>query len=90
MAVLVITADRGMAGAYSANAIREAERLSERLEAEGKEIVQYAAGRRGVAYYTFRHRELAGQWTGDSDSPSHDGGKRDRRGTVARVPGAGR
>ncbi len=71
VAMLVITADRGMAGAYSANAIREAERLTERLEAEGHEIVQYAAGRRGVSYYTFRHRDLAGSWTGDSDSPSH-------------------
>jgi F-type H+-transporting ATPase subunit gamma len=71
VAVLVITADRGMAGAYTANALREAERLTERLEAEGHEIVQYAAGRRGVAYYNFRHRELAGHWTGDSDAPSH-------------------
>lgn len=71
VAMLVITADRGMAGAYSANSIREAERLRERLEAEGHEIVQYAAGRRGVSYYTFRKRELAGAWTGDSDSPTH-------------------
>ena len=59
VAMLVITADRGMAGAYSANSIREAERLRERLEAEGHEIVQYAAGRRGVSYYTFRKRENA-------------------------------
>jgi len=71
VAVLVITADRGMAGAYSANAIREAERLAERLEGAGKEIVQYATGRRGVSYYTFRHRELAARWTGDSDGPTH-------------------
>ncbi|NYI42146.1 F0F1 ATP synthase subunit gamma [Demequina lutea] len=71
VAMLVITADRGMAGAYSANAIREAERLRERLEAEGHEVVQYAAGRRGVSYYTFRNRELAGRWTGDSDAPGH-------------------
>lgn len=71
VAVLVITADRGMAGAYSANAIREAERLRERLVSEGKEIVQFAAGRRGVSYYSFRKRELAGKWIGDSDSPTH-------------------
>ena len=71
VAMLVITADRGMAGAYTANAIREAERLREQLEEEGKEMVQYAAGRRGVAYFTFRRRELAAHWTGDSDAPSH-------------------
>ena len=71
VAMLVITADRGMAGAYSANAIREAERLTERLTETGHEIIQYALGRRGVSYYTFRHRELAGQWAGESDSPTH-------------------
>lgn len=71
VAVLVVTADRGMAGAYSANALRAAERTREKLEAAGKEVVQYATGRRGVSYYTFRHRELAGKWTGDSDGPTH-------------------
>jgi len=71
VAVLVITADRGMAGAYSANAIRESERLRERLTREGKDVVQFASGRRGVSYFNFRKRELAGAWTGDSDAPSH-------------------
>src|SRR5690606_29194749 len=69
--VLTIAADRGMAGAYSANAIREAERLRERLIADGNEVVQYASGRRAVSYYGFRHRELAGQWVGGSDAPTH-------------------
>ncbi|MFV0634409.1 F0F1 ATP synthase subunit gamma [Demequina sp.] len=69
VAVLVVSADRGMAGAYSANAIRESERLRERLEREGKEVVQYAFGRRAVSYFHFRHRDLAGQWVGGSDAP---------------------
>lgn len=69
VAVLVVSADRGMAGAYSANAIRESERLRERLEKDGKEVVQFAVGRRAVSYFGFRHRELAGSWTGGSDSP---------------------
>ena len=71
VAMLVITADRGMAGAYSANAIREAERLRETLLEQGHEIVQFAAGRRAVSYYTFRRRELGGTWTGGSDAPTH-------------------
>jgi F-type H+-transporting ATPase subunit gamma len=71
VAILVISADRGMAGAYSANAIRESERLRDRLVKDGKEIVQYAAGRRAVSYFKFRNRPLAGEWTGGSDSPSH-------------------
>src|SRR5690554_6582274 len=56
VALLVITADRGMAGAYSANAIRESERLRERLTRAGKDVVQYASGRRGVSYFNFRKR----------------------------------
>ncbi len=71
-AVLVVTADRGMAGAYSASVLREAERLIDRLGKDGKEAVVYAAGRRAVSFYTFRHRELAGRWTGESDAPSSD------------------
>ena len=69
-AVLVMTADRGMAGAYSAGVLREAERLVQRLTEEGKEVVLYATGRRAVSFYSFRHRELAGQWTGSSDAPA--------------------
>jgi len=72
VAVLTISADRGMAGAYSANSIREAERLRGRLEADGKEVVQFAFGRRAVSYYAFRRRELAGQWTGESDAPTRE------------------
>ena len=72
VAVLVVTSDRGMAGAYSASAIREAERLIGRLTEAGKQPVVYATGRRAVSYYAFRGRELAGQWTGNSDAPSID------------------
>ncbi len=70
VALLVVTADRGMAGAYTANALRSSERLREQLMEQGKEVVQYVAGRRGASYFSFRHRPLAGQWTGESDSPS--------------------
>ncbi len=70
VALLVVTADRGMAGAYTANALRASERLREQLMEEGKEVVQYCAGRRGVSYFKFRRRPLAGQWVGDSDAPT--------------------
>lgn len=69
-AVLVVTSDRGMAGAYSATAIREAEKLIERLTKAGDEIDLYVMGRRAVSYYQFRGRELKGSWTGSSDAPS--------------------
>ncbi|GIG26524.1 F0F1 ATP synthase subunit gamma [Cellulomonas denverensis] len=70
VAVLLIASDRGMAGAYSASVIREAEALIERLRGEGKEVALYVAGRRAEAFYTFRHRELAASWTGQSDAPT--------------------
>ncbi len=70
VAVLVVTADRGMAGAYSATALREAEKLIERLTGEGSEVDLYVLGRRAVSFYQFRGRELKGSWTGSSDAPS--------------------
>ncbi len=70
VAVLVATADRGMAGAYSASVIRAAERLMDDLTAQGKEVVLYAVGRRAVGYYQFRGRRIAQSWTGGSDAPT--------------------
>ncbi len=69
VAVLVATADRGMAGAYSASVIRAAERLMDDLTAEGKEIALYVVGRRAVSYYAFRGRTVTRSWTGSSDAP---------------------
>ncbi|SEE99897.1 F0F1 ATP synthase subunit gamma [Ruania alba] len=69
-AVLVVTADRGQAGAYSASVLREAEALRQQLEEEGKEVALYVTGRRGVSFYQFRRREITKSWTGDSDNPS--------------------
>ncbi len=70
-ALLVIAADRGMAGAYSASALRESERIRARLLEEGMEVDQYVVGRRGASYYSFRHRSLIQRWVGNSDSPNH-------------------
>lgn len=68
-AVLLVASDRGMAGAYSASVIREAEQLIEQLTAEGKDVQLYVSGRRALAYYQFRGRTIAGSWTGGSDAP---------------------
>ena len=58
-----------MAGAYTASVIRETERLIERLTLSGKEVELFVSGRRAVAYYHFRNREVAQTWSGNSDSP---------------------
>jgi F-type H+-transporting ATPase subunit gamma len=67
--ILVITSDRGLAGGYNANAIKTANELADRLRGDGKEVDLYVIGRKGVAYYRFRHVKLAGSWTGFSEQP---------------------
>jgi F-type H+-transporting ATPase subunit gamma len=71
-AVLLITSDRGLAGAYNANAIRTCEQLISRLRDDRKQVALYVVGRKGVAYYRFRRREIAGSWTGFSEQPRFD------------------
>ena len=71
-AVLVITSDRGLAGAYSSSVLKEAERLAERLREEGKEVDWYLTGRKAEAYFKFRQRPMVRAWTGFSDQPSYD------------------
>lgn len=75
-AVLLVTSDRGLAGGYSSNAIKAAEVLTERLKAEGKEVVPYIVGRKGLAYYNFRERKVTESWTGFTDKPTYADAKR--------------
>ena len=75
VAVLVITSDRGLAGAYSSSALRAAEQLTVRLRDEGMDPVPYVVGRKGVAYYRFRNREMAENWTGFSEQPKYANAK---------------
>ncbi|MEU6734324.1 F0F1 ATP synthase subunit gamma [Streptomyces physcomitrii] len=70
-AVLLLTSDRGLAGAFNSNAIKAAEQLTARLEAAGREVDTYIVGRRGVAHYNFRERKIAEQWTGFTDEPTY-------------------
>ncbi|MGI8682309.1 MAG: F0F1 ATP synthase subunit gamma [Mycobacteriales bacterium] len=74
-AVLVITSDRGLAGAYNANALRTAEELRSLVHEEGKEPVPYLVGRKAVAYYRFRGRDLSNAWTGFSEQPAYENAK---------------
>lgn len=69
-AVLVVSSDRGMAGSYPASIVREAERLTQQLAAEGKEVLLYVAGRRAIAYYAFREREAVSTWAYGSERPT--------------------
>ncbi len=75
-AVLLITADRGLAGAYSSNAIKEAEALTRNLQDKGMQVLPYVVGRKGVSYYRFRDRPMAGEYTGFTDQPTYADAKR--------------
>jgi F-type H+-transporting ATPase subunit gamma len=70
-AVLIITADRGMAGAYSNAAIKEGDQLVTALRERGLATEAYLVGRKAVNYYRFRSRKIAGSWTGFSDNPTY-------------------
>jgi F-type H+-transporting ATPase subunit gamma len=74
-AILIVTSDRGLAGAYSSSVLKEAERLAERLRGEGKEVITYISGRKGEAYYRFRNRPVAQAWSGFSDQPRYENAK---------------
>ena len=69
-AVLLVTSDRGLAGAYSSNAIKSAEQLHAALRPE-QEVVTYLCGRKGVQYFEFRGRKAEHVWSGFSDSPTY-------------------
>ncbi len=70
--VLIITSDRGLAGAYSANVLKRGEQLRELLQDNGLEVVPYLAGRKAEGFYRFRRREFEESWTGFSDSPTFE------------------
>ena len=72
VAVLIITADRGMAGAYSNAAIKEGDLLIAGLKARGLAVDVYLVGRKAVNFYRFRDRAIAASWTGFSDNPSFE------------------
>ncbi|HYI55992.1 MAG TPA: F0F1 ATP synthase subunit gamma, partial [Microlunatus sp.] len=70
-AMLLITSDRGLAGAYSSSVIKEGEQLTRMLSDAGREVVPYLAGRKAAAFYAFRRRPVAQKWDGFSDAPTY-------------------
>ncbi len=68
-AVVIFSSDRGLAGAFNSNVLREAEELTTLLRSQGKEVVYYLIGRKSVGYFAFRRREFIKSWTGETDNP---------------------
>ncbi|GAB97761.1 F-type H+-transporting ATPase subunit gamma [Kineosphaera limosa] len=71
-AMLVVTSDRGLAGAYASSVLKESEQLIERLHQEQKEVSPYLYGRKAVGFYKFRRREFAAAWEGGTDAPQYE------------------
>ena len=69
--ILLVTSDRGLAGAFNSQIVRAGLRAAQEIEADGKEVVFSGSGRRGVSSLTFRKRALAGSYTGFTDRPSY-------------------
>ncbi|WP_120337800.1 F0F1 ATP synthase subunit gamma [Cryobacterium soli] len=71
-AVVIFASDRGLAGAFSSQVLREAEQLTELLRSQGKDVVYYLVGRKALAYFSFRRRVSERSWTGATDQPVFD------------------
>ncbi len=71
-AVVLITSNRGLAGAFNVNLIREARRLMERLRGNGVEVELHAVGRKGISFFRFQKQNLVTARTDITDRPSSD------------------
>ena len=69
--MLLVTSDRGLAGAFNGQIIRAGVRAAGELEREGKEVVFSASGRRGVGSLNFRKRAPVGTYVGFTDRPAY-------------------
>jgi F-type H+-transporting ATPase subunit gamma len=69
--LLLVTGDRGLAGAFNSQIVRAGVRIGSEYENEGKSVVYYASGRRGVSSLTFRKKDPQGSYTGFTDRPAY-------------------
>jgi F-type H+-transporting ATPase subunit gamma len=71
-AILILSSDRGFAGGYNNNVMREAQGLRARLREQGVEPVTYVSGTKGLTWHRFRGMDVADSWTGFSEAPAYE------------------
>jgi F-type H+-transporting ATPase subunit gamma len=71
-AILILSSDRGFAGGYNSNVMREAQGLRARLRERGVEPVTYISGSKGITWHRFRGLDVVDSWSGFSETPRHD------------------
>jgi F-type H+-transporting ATPase subunit gamma len=81
--VLLITGDRGLAGPFNSQIIRAGNARMRELRSDGKEVLWYAVGRRGVSSLEFRGFDVGGSWTGFTDRPAFADARRVADGLVS-------
>lgn len=74
-AIVIFSSDRGLAGAFNSNVLRESEQLAELLRSQGKEVVYFLIGRKAQGYFSFRRRGFERVWTGNTDNPEFEQAK---------------
>jgi len=72
VAIVPLTGDRGLAGAFNAQILRRAFALERTLQTEGKNVRWVAVGKKGRSTLTFRRRELSGEYLGFTDRPAYE------------------
>ena len=68
--ILLVTGDRGLAGPFNSQIVRAGNRRAAELKRDGKEVLWYATGRRGLSSLEFRQLEVGGSWVGFTDRPT--------------------
>jgi F-type H+-transporting ATPase subunit gamma len=71
-AIVIFSSDRGLAGAFNTNVLRESEELAALLRSQGKEVVYFLVGRKAVGYFAFRRRDALQTWVGGTDNPEFE------------------
>ena len=74
-AIVIFSSDRGLAGAFNSNVLKESEKLAELLRSQGKEVVYFLVGRKAQGYFSFRRRAFERVWTGNTDAPEFEQAK---------------
>ena len=74
-AIVIFSSDRGLAGAFNSNVLKESEKLAELLRSQGKEVVDFLIGRKAQGYFSFRRRAFERVWTGNTDAPEFEQAK---------------
>lgn len=76
VSLVTITGDRGLAGAYNANVLREAQRVAERQREAGRRVKVTSIGRKGASFFRFREVPMDATHSGMSDKPAYEDAKK--------------